>query len=266
MKETIRPKKSLGQNFLKDTGIVQKIIDAASLKPDDFVIEIGPGTGVLTEKLAEKAKAVLAIEIDNILADNLKEKFKNNKKIEIINEDILNINLKSQIADRRSSYKVIANLPYYITSKIIRLFLEAEFPPKEMILMVQKEVAERIISNPGKMSLLAVSVQYYARSELLFPVSRNCFYPVPEVDSAVIRVTHTVKYRTQNTGKDKRFFRVVKAGFSAKRKTLLNNLSSSLHLEKIKVAEKLKAADISPTARAQELSIDDWKKLTISFS
>lgn len=301
----MKPKKSLGQNFLKDRRVLEKIIKTADLKADDLVIEIGPGEGVLTEKLVKHAGKIIAIEIDNNLAEKLKEKFKNDKKIEIINDDVLKINLpeilirhseqndaeggmesknllnnitsnnQEQILRLHSNkvvaplrmttliYKVIANIPYYITSPIIQLFLETEFPPHEMILMVQKEVAERICANPGNMSILALSVQYYAKPKLLFHVPKTAFWPIPEVDSAVIRITYNTKQKTKE--ETKKFFRIVRAGFCAKRKILLNNLSSSFNLDKKIVEEKIKKAGVDPDSRAQELSIDDWKKLIALF-
>jgi 16S rRNA (adenine1518-N6/adenine1519-N6)-dimethyltransferase len=162
------------------------------------------------------------------------------------------------------SYKLIANIPYYITSPIIQLFLETKYPPKEMILMVQKEVAERICAKPGEMSILAVSVQYYAKAELLFYVDKKAFYPVPEVDSAIIRVTHNSERVSPE--ERKKLFRVVKAGFSSRRKTLLNNLANSFHLPKNIAEEKIKKAGINPTSRAQDLNVDDWKKLSELFT
>lgn len=270
------PKKSLGQNFLRDENVLQKIIQAANLSPADLVLEIGPGEGILTEALAKKAGRVIAVEIDKNLAENLKKRFASNKKVGIINADILKINLSDLLSAyklKASSYKLVANIPYYITSLIIRFFLENKLPPQEMILMVQKEVAERIVSKPGRMSLLSVSVQYYARPELLFYVDKKSFYPVPEVDSAVIRITpylspspvlitkHPLPQAGEEDKKNKGFFRVVKAGFSAKRKTLVNNLSNSLHLEKNIVEEKIKSAGFKSAVRAQELSVEDWKKL-----
>jgi len=282
--EMLKPKKSLGQNFLKDKNIAKKIVAAADLQPIDFVIEIGPGEGILTEELAKKAGRVLAVEIDQNLIPDLQQKFSKYKNVEIINEDVLKINLSeifSQYKLKTTNYKLIANIPYYITSKIIRLFLESSTPPQEMILMVQKEVAERIVahsseipavgrgatrisrSKPGKMSLLAVSVQYFAQPKILFPVSRGSFSPVPAVDSAVIKISN-FEFRISNLER-KKFFRVVKAGFSAKRKTLANNLANSFHLDKKDVVEKIKNAGLPPTSRAQELSIDDWKKLANLF-
>lgn len=256
----------LGQNFLKDEDIVKKIIASSNLTKDDFVIEIGPGKGVLTEELAKKAGKIVAIELDKNLFEKLGKKFEKQDNLVIINQDILKLNIPKLIQNSKlkvkNSYKVIANIPYYITSAIIRLFLETEIPPQEMILMIQKEVAERIVAKPGEMSILAVSVQYYAKAEILFHVPKEAFDPIPEVDSAIIKIiTHPDSLPERDGDFAKKFFRIVKAGFSAKRKTLLNNLSNSLHLPKPEAEEKLKAAGIFPTARAQELSIEDWKKL-----
>jgi len=270
----MKPIKSLGQNFLRDNEVLEKIIASANLKSDDFVIEVGPGKGVLTEKLFRNAGKVLAIEIDRTLANKLNNRYKDSKKIEIINADILKINLPELISAYKleaMSYKLISNIPYYITSPIIQLFLETQFPPAEMILMVQKEVAERICASKGQMSILAVSVQYYAKPELLFYVDKKSFFPVPEVDSAVIRITPFQPATSSPTlllSKEKGvrdFFRIVKAGFSAKRKTLVNNLSASLKLDKKEVEEKLKKVGITPNQRAQELRVEDWKKMTKLF-
>lgn len=262
MIKIMQPKKSLGQNFLQDKQILSRIIEVADLKTDDFVIEIGPGEGVLTEKLLETARKVIAIEIDQSLSEKLKKRFANKENFELINGDILKINLPRLIEEQKlesDGYKVIANIPYYITSPIIRIFLETKYPPKEMILMVQKEVAERICAVSGQMSLLSASVQYYAKPELLFYVDKKAFYPIPEVDSAVIRITHNLKHLTRE--ENKRFFRILRTGFSAKRKTLSNNLSASLKIDKKVTEGILKEAGIAPNARAQELSVENWKKL-----
>jgi 16S rRNA (adenine1518-N6/adenine1519-N6)-dimethyltransferase len=272
----------LGQNFLKDMEVVKKIIASANLSTDDFVIDIGPGEGVLTAALAERAGKVLAIELDDKLIAPLKKRFSADKNIEIIHGDILKINLSGLIKNQKlqtKNYKVIANIPYYITSKIIRQFLEAEIPPKEMILMVQKEVAERIVAlpreipavgrdakrilrgRPGQMSILAVSVQYYADAEILFAVGKESFSPVPEVDSAVIRISHIVERGSPDTEEATQFFRTVKAGFSAKRKTLANNLSNGLHMDKSTAEAAIKKIGLKPNVRAQEISIEHWKNL-----
>ena len=285
----LQPKKSLGQNFLRDKNILQKIIQAADLKNSDLVLEIGPGEGVLTEELSKKIGRVIAVEIDKNLVSTLQKKFSSNKKIEIINADILKLNISellsahklrpeadSPMTKEANSYKLVANIPYYITSPIIRFFLENKLAPQEMILMVQKEVAERIVAQPGQMSLLSLSVQYYAQPELLFYVDRKSFYPIPEVDSAVIKITpfssspalrEKMSEGQMRVDKTKDFFRIARAGFSAKRKTLANNLANSLHIAKAEVEGKIKKTGLKLTARAQELSLEDWKELVriISF-
>jgi len=262
----MRPKKLLGQNFLKDKTVLQKIIEAADLKPNDSVIEIGPGTGILTEELIKHAGKVIAIEKDDNLAEKIDSRFRGNDKVKIINEDILKINLPELIEQNNfENYKVVANIPYYITSPIIRLFLETRYPPRVMFLTLQKEVAERICGRPGQMSVLAVSVQYYAQPELLFYINKKAFWPIPEVDSAAVRIEARRKKPEEGSIETKKFFRVVKAGFSAKRKTLLNNLSGSLCLDRKMTEKKLKKIPLSGTQRAQELSVEDWKELARIF-
>jgi len=282
----IKFKKSLGQNFLKDKNILKKIILTANLKTKDNVVEIGPGEGILTKELVKYARKIITIEKDDRLALELNSLFYKNNKVKIVHDDILKINLPKLIRSFKKSvstpetespkYKVIANIPYYITSPIIRLFLETKYPPQEMILMVQKEVAERIIAlphkvpnknklkspnlqgKPGQMSILAISVQYYAKPELLFYVDKKSFFPQPKVDSAIIRITPFDPISKHSS----KFFRIVRAGFASKRKTLLNNLSHSLHLPKINIEKQLKKIGINPVQRAQELSVDDWKKIS----
>lgn len=275
----IKAKKSLGQNFLKDESILNRIVDGANLTDEDTVIEIGPGMGVLTEKLAKVYKKVIAIELDDRLIDLLRNKLRNFENVEVIHDDILKINLPKLLTTnnlQQTTYKVVANIPYYITAPIIKLFLETKYPPSEMILMVQKEVAERIVAKPGNMSILAVAVQYYAKPEYLFTVPREAFDPVPKVESAVIKITNNLpastrkddclstrggQLTTYNKENAKHFFRVVRAGFSAKRKTLANNLSSSLQLDKKTVEEKLESFGFSKNTRAQELGVEDWEKM-----
>ena len=259
----IKAKKSLGQNFLKDEAVLQRIVESANLSKEDVVIEIGPGHGALTELLVQKCKKVIAIELDDRLIEILQKKFENQKNIEILHGDILKINLPEMVAGyglRATEYKVVANIPYYITAPIIKLFLETKYPPSEMILMVQKEVAERICAKAGEMSILAVSVQYYAKPEYLFTVPKNAFEPVPKVESALIKISN-LKSQISNFER-KNFFRIVRSGFSAKRKTLANNLSSSLQIDKKEIEEKLTTIGFSKNTRAQELGVEDWKKLT----
>lgn len=261
----IQAKKSLGQNFLNDPNVIKRIVESAELYPQGAVVEIGPGKGVLTEALAKKKGKVLAIELDNRLVPLLKKDFSKKKNVEIIHGDILEINFPKLIEEKftineAKSYKVIANIPYYITAPIIRLLLETKYPPKEMYLMVQKEVAERIIAKPGEMSILAVAVQYYAFAHILFGVSRLSFEPMPKVDSAIIKIVTKAK---SECGKEqtKKFFKLVRAGFAAKRKTLANNLASSFKLTKKEVEATLENLGFSKNTRAQELSVEDWREL-----
>lgn len=257
----LKPKKSLGQNFLKNKTIVNKILESADLTKDDIILEIGPGKGFLTEELVKKCKKVIAVEIDKNLVEYLKNKFKENEKIEVVEGDILKINIRDLFNNSlvANHYRVVANIPYYITSPIIRYFLENEIFPQEMILMVQKEVAQRIVAGSGNHSVLSLSVQYYAKSELLFYVDKNNFDPVPEVDSAMIRISHIKNCESKKESDN--FFRVVRAGFCAKRKTIVNNLANSFHLEKKEVEEELQYIGIKSNSRAQEISLEEWKRI-----
>lgn len=253
----------LGQNFLNNPLIVDKIADSANIQQDDFVLEIGPGKGILTEKLCQKARKVIAVELDRNLKELLEQKFKNRENPEIIFADILKLNIPEMLKERKiSKYKLVANIPYYITSKIIRLFLETAVKPEEMILMIQKEVAQRIIAQPGEMSKLSASVQYYAETEILFDVEPSNFTPPPEVMSSVIRIKNI---QSKNPQESKQYFRLVRAGFCARRKTLLNNLSNSLGIDKKTVEEKLMELKLNPRIRAQELSVKNWQDLSQQF-
>lgn len=255
----------LGQNFLEDISIVHETIRLANLTATSFVLEIGPGKGILTKQLAQYAKKIIAIEIDKELYNKLQNNFAKNNNIQFINNDILKINLPKLIKQYNFvNYKVIANIPYYITSPIIRLLLETTFPPTEIILMVQKEVAERIIAKPGQMNILALSVQYYADAKILFTIPRKAFFPIPKVDSALIQI---IPQKNQTSSKEytKKIFSLIHAGFSSKRKTLSNNLSSVFNLKKAIVIEKLKKLNLNPQVRAQELGLADWKRLVEIF-
>jgi len=262
-----KPKKGLGQNFLIDKNILQKIIDAANINPEDTILEVGPGVGTLTQELAKKAKQVIAVEKDETMIEILKENLKDFKNIEIIHGDILKIDYLKLIENCKfkiENYKVVANIPYYLTSPLIRKFLETKFPPSDIVLMIQKEVAERICSKVPDMNLLAVSVQFYATPKIVFNVSKNSFWPIPKVDSAVIKITprsQTSREAGGPTSPDL-FFRIVKAGFSQPRKQIGGNLSKMLKIEKKKVDELLTKNNLSPTQRAETLTIQDWKNLT----
>ena len=249
------PKKSLGQHWLKDPEILADIAEAAELTCDDVVLEIGPGLGTLTSRLLARANSVTAVEFDTDLARKLPGQFPG-KKLNVVNQDILQFDL-NQLP---KNYKVVANVPYYITSKIVEKLMTAENKPSVAVLLVQKEVAERIAAEAGNMSILSVSVQIFAEAELDIEVPRQFFTPPPKVDSQVVVL------RTRNnpliTPEDQRdFFRIVKAGFSAKRKKLRSSLSGGLGIDKSAVEELLKNAGISPDARAEDLAIEDWKRL-----
>ena len=249
------PKKSLGQHWLKDPEILADIAEAAELTGDDVVLEIGPGLGTLTSRLLARANSVTAVEFDADLARKLPGQFPG-KKLTVVNQDILQFDL-NQLP---KNYKVVANVPYYITSKIVEKLMTAENKPSIAVLLVQKEVAERIAAEAGNMSILSVSVQIFAEAELDIEVPRQFFTPPPKVDSQVVVL------RTRDdpliTPEDQRdFFRIVKAGFSAKRKKLRSSLSGGLGIDKSVAEELLKNAGISPDARAEDLAIEDWKKL-----
>ncbi|NCF75418.1 MAG: ribosomal RNA small subunit methyltransferase A [Xanthomonadaceae bacterium] len=275
-----------GQNFLINQKILNKIIKTSDLKLSDIILEIGPGLGVLTKELAKKVKKVIAVEIDKKLVSVLKNELKEFKNVEIIEGNILRINViasdwkeRSNLAkiannnkiassvalfpsrnDSDFNYKIVANLPYNIISRVIRNFLESENSPKEMILMVQKEVAERIVAPPGRMSILSVASQFYANCRIISIVKKNNFFPVPKVDSAIIKLK--IKSEKGKTNKEK-FFKIVKAGFSKKRKKLKNNLSEALKIDKIKIDNTFKKIGLGENIRAQELSVQNWKSLVI---
>ncbi|MDD5071420.1 MAG: 16S rRNA (adenine(1518)-N(6)/adenine(1519)-N(6))-dimethyltransferase RsmA [Patescibacteria group bacterium] len=265
----IKPARSRGQNFLIKEEIYEKIIKAAELKKDDVVLEVGPGFGFLTAKLAEVVKRVVAVELDDRLAEILQTGLaaQGIKNVEVVNEDILQIPLTPFIHRRsgagKGEYKIVANLPYNITSIFLRKFLSAENKPGMMVLMLQKEVAERIVASPPKMSLLAVSVQFYAEPEIIDIAPANCFWPKPEVDSAIIKlkVIKSIKSKVN----EKEFFRMVKIGFSAKRKMLKNNLAAGYHISQAEAEKKIKNTGFNPKTRAQELSVEDWIKLFGEF-
>ena len=266
-----KPRKSLGQNFLVDGRAVKKMLDAADISTTDTVLEIGPGAGVLTMALAQKAGQVIAVEKDERMVEILKEKFKGLDNVEIVHGDILKMDISS-FEFRVSSFKIVANLPFYIATAVIRQFLEAENPPQEMTLIVQKEVAQRICAKPPRMNLLAVSVQVYAQAKIISYISKGAFSPRPNVDAAIIKITPyfpisrpPLSPLSPLSTSRKLFFQIVKAGFSHPRKQLLNNLSSGLGITREKTAEWLIKNNIDPKQRAETLSITDWLGLAKSL-
>lgn len=265
-KYNLSPRKELGQNFLIDANILRKIINAADLNSNGLVLEVGPGLGFLTLELAKNSKKVIAVEKDEKMAEILKDilKEQNIKNVEIIKADILKIKHGPMAKWLNGyDYKVVANLPYYITAPVIRKFLENENKPGEMILMVQKEVAQRICAKPPKMNLLAVSVQFYAKPEIVSFVSKKSFWPQPKVDSAIIRINPRI--HTDKKTDSHRFFQIVRAGFSQPRKQILNNLSKKLELNKQEVISWLTANKINPERRAETLTLNDWIRLCSAF-
>jgi len=258
-----RPDKRLGQHFLISRKALQKIIQAAELSKEDVVLEIGPGLGILTEQLAQKVKRVVAVEKDKRMVQILKDVLRDYKNIQIIQNDILKLFRSKAPKFIRSfapKYKLVANIPYYLTSPLIRLFLEAEKPPQMMVLLIQKEVAQRICAQPPKMSLLAVAVQFYSQPKIVSSVSKKSFWPQPKVDSAIIKIVPRPPAMTSQESR-KKFFQIVKAGFVWPRKQLANNLSRKLSLDREEIKKALTERGLNPQVRAENLSVEDWQRL-----
>ena len=245
------PSKKYGQNFLINPEPVEKMLEAGEVAGDDVVVEVGPGFGVLTLALAEHAKKVVSFEIEKKLSQYWEDQKSVWKNVEIVWGNVLQAP-DSQLPAH--GYKVVANLPYQITSNVIRKFLEAETKPELMVLMVQKEVAERICAQPGDMSVLAISVQCYGEPEIVMNVPKADFWPVPGVDSAILKISHI---KQENTGED--FFNIIKAGFANRRKMLIKNLSAVA--DKKNLPAIFQELGINEKARAQELSVEQWRNL-----
>jgi 16S rRNA (adenine1518-N6/adenine1519-N6)-dimethyltransferase len=250
----LTPSKALGQNFLHDRAIVRRIADSAGISPDDTVLEVGPGLGILTEELATRARRVVAVELDNRLAAYLPTVMPPN--VEVVHADAMTV-VPSELAG--PDYLFVSNLPYSVGNAILRRMQEASPPPRSLTVMVQREVAERICAAPPSMSILAVAVQFYGRPRLLFRVGGGAFIPPPNVESAVVQIeTHPPPLpRADHEG----FFRVVTAGFAQRRKQLANTLSAGLFLHRDVVTAALAAAGIPPTERAERLTVADWMRL-----
>lgn len=252
-----RSKKSLGQNFLKDSRYLEPILNAAELSPNDTVLEIGPGFGVLTEELAKIVKLVLAVEKDYRLVERLRKLFKNSRNIKIIHHDVLNFKLDTL----NSHYKVVANLPFNITSPVIKKLIEGP-RPKLAVLTVQKEVGERLTAAPGdsERGIVTVFLEQYAPTKMITTIPKTAFEPTPEVDAAVIKLV------PNNQPIDRAFERVVKAGFSAKRRQIHNSLKGSLKLSSAQVSAILEKSNVEPQKRAEDLSVSDWQALSRTFA
>jgi 16S rRNA (adenine1518-N6/adenine1519-N6)-dimethyltransferase len=254
------PKKSLGQHWLFDQASLQAMCVAAEVNSADSVLEIGPGLGTLTQLLVKKAKEVTAVEFDESLARQLASRVQSDN-LEIISQDILAFDFTSMPAN----YKVVANIPYYLTSNLIRVISETPNQPVKAALLIQKEVAERVTAAAGQMSILSVTAQYYWDVSLGREVDRSLFTPPPKVDSQILILTKRNKQLYDDVD-TKAFFRLVKAGFSQKRKTLLNSLSAGLQIEKDTIKSICNSVQIDPSRRAQTLSLDEWHNLYISLN
>lgn len=257
--------KNLGQNFLHDSNIIKKIIEAGDIKNTDTVLEIGPGLGSMTIPMSEKAKTIIAVEKDPKMVEYLEKILaeKNIQNIKIIKGDILKELEKESsplLSNLPSEYKVVANIPYYLTSHLIKLMLEKENQPELIILMIQKEVAERICDKKDN-SILSISIAYYANCKIKHIVSKNCFHPKPKIDSAVISIIpKKQKFEKEFT---KIFFKILKTGFSSPRKQLLKNLSLLGDREEIR--NIIESANLKPEQRAETLSLEDWQTLTTQY-
>lgn len=264
----IKPVKSLGQNFLLDNNTIEKIIDSANITEDDFVIEIGPGAGSLTRELAQRAGNLVAIEIDKKLIPLLNDTMAEYDNFELMHADILKIDVKTQILDKYkkyNSYKVVANLPYYITTSILMNFLESSCPPSSMIVMMQKEVAERMAAGPGSKTYGSLSVVsgYYCRVKKIMDVSPNCFYPKPDVSSSVIRMD--VRENPEVAIDDEGFFfKLVKSAFAQRRKKVSNSIANTLglNINKSDIETLLENMKLPSDIRAERLSIEDFAVLS----
>lgn len=256
----LRPRKSLGQNFLRDGRYLSEIVAALDLTPEDEVLEIGPGTGVLTARLVASARRVVAVELDTRLAAALASEFPSADNLEIVQADALEVRPADFF---QGPYKLAGNIPYYITGPILRHFLELEARPSIMVLMVQKEVAQRVVAGTGDLSLLGVSVQFYGAPEIVARVPRRAFHPVPKVDSAILKIVPHEPSLPLSLRPP--FFRVVRAGFGTKRKTLRNALSIGLDLPASRAESLLQNAGIDGQRRAETLSIEDWTRLTRAY-
>jgi 16S rRNA (adenine1518-N6/adenine1519-N6)-dimethyltransferase len=258
----LHPKKSLGQNFLLDDSALQLIINTAQISPDEVVLEIGSGLGSLTRYLALHSRSVIAVELDHNLIPPLVQVVEQYPNVRVVQGDILALD-PVMLVDQQD-YAVVANIPYYITSALMRHLLEARIPPRRIVLTLQREVAKRICAAPGDMSLLALSVQVYGHPEVIAHIPAGAFYPPPKVDSSVLRIdlftTPLIPIHELNE-----FFKLIKAGFSQKRKTMRNAISGGLRINPTEVEALLIASDIDPMRRAETLDITEWHRLTIKF-
>jgi 16S rRNA (adenine1518-N6/adenine1519-N6)-dimethyltransferase len=265
----LHPSKSLGQNFLLDHVMLERIVAAAELDSDDVVLEVGAGLGALTGRLAREAGHVVAVELDRRLMPVLCSLLADLDNVTLVQGDILELDPAALVNESGASrgavsaerYKVVANLPYYITSAVLRHVLEARLRPQWMVVTVQREVAERIVAKPGQMSLLAVSVQFYGQPQILFRIKPGSFYPSPSVESAVVRI-HRRAACPVPAERASDFFRIVRAGFAQRRKQLRNSLAAGLGRRPAEIETRLVEAGVDPRRRPQALSLEEWVRIT----
>ncbi|MDQ7027953.1 MAG: 16S rRNA (adenine(1518)-N(6)/adenine(1519)-N(6))-dimethyltransferase RsmA [Anaerolineae bacterium] len=255
----LNPKKSLGQNFMHDPNTIEKIVVTAEIMPHDTVVEIGAGTGELTARLAQSARHVMAIEVDERLQPLLEERFADTKNVYFIFDDVLKMNVAQLVGAK--DFLVVANVPYYITTAILEHVLTPPQRPKRLVITMQYEVAQRICAKPDDMSLLAVSIQYYGKAQIISKLNPAVFWPRPGVNSALLRVD-CYERPIVDTPSDALFFRVVKAGFSQKRKQLRNSLSNGLQIKSKAARDYLDAANIDSQRRAETLTLEEWARLS----
>ncbi|MGH2485525.1 MAG: 16S rRNA (adenine(1518)-N(6)/adenine(1519)-N(6))-dimethyltransferase RsmA [Ktedonobacterales bacterium] len=256
----LRPNKSFGQHLLVDRAALDAMLAATELTPDDNALEVGAGTGVLTVELAQRVRRLVAVELDRAILPVLRETTARFPNVEIIARDLLEVQPDAVFGE--VPYKLVANLPYYITALTLRHFLEASNPPQTLVVMVQWEVAQRLAARPGDLSLLGLSVQFYGQPRLVAKVPASAFFPPPQVDSAIVRVDVFPRPLLTDRAERERFFRLAHAGFAEKRKQLHNSLARNLRVPQQIVAGWLAEAGIDPMRRAEALSLDDWLTLT----
>jgi 16S rRNA (adenine1518-N6/adenine1519-N6)-dimethyltransferase len=271
----LKARKGWGQHFLVNSGVLKTISRAAHLSAEDLVVEVGPGMGVLTRELVAEAGYVIAIELDPLMIELLQETLSPSNKFSLIKGDILDVEPAELIRQEKTrfpssiqnpqKYKLVANLPYYITQPIIRHFCESKLKPQMMVIMVQKEVARNIVAKPGDLSILAISVQFYGRPEIVDYVPAGNFYPAPKVDSAILKIEMYSEPLVPVID-ERHFFKVVRAGFSSARKQVANSLAQGLDIPKAEVLSLMQKANVAPQKRAEDLTLEEWSNLEKLFA